>query len=472
MLYRATGGAWGSSFINARYEELLERIFGRSKIDVLRANEECWNEMMDKFEKCKIRTEYGEEGRFRTHHMFKKTLGKKKGVNKACDAYLKTIQNEDFMMAMKGGDILRMSYAMIEGELFNPIVEPIIAHIGLLLDGIDPETKQRKAQLENIQYLFHVGGFAGSKILQEKFNEFCGERGIRYAVPNDPQKAILDGAVRFGLNPSAISARCSQLTYGTDVYNEGFGQMSGKCFDKFVERDQECGINQVISRKYVPKDANQRSIRSNIYATTHPNPKFVTDKGCKLIGNVVLSVPATQPGQQRPVMRLDMKFGRTVIEVTAINESTGEEVMVEVDFIDDGKNDPSAAKRSIPDGKELVLDHTLEYKTVESNVRESFFLLLASVRAPFIPLNQRKPIDMVLVIDVSGSMAGESINLVKKSMCFILERLNHPEDRLGLVTFGHGARPVFNMTKMSSSNRGRCREAVMKLEADECSTNL
>lgn len=56
-----------------------------------------------------------------------------------------------------------------------------------------------------------------------------------------------------------------------------------------------------------------------------------------------------------------------------------------------------------------------------------------SVKAPETK-NQRPGIDLICVIDVSGSMSGEKIELVKKSMSYLLELLSE-NDRLSIITF-------------------------------------
>lgn len=51
---------------------------------------------------------------------------------------------------------------------------------------------------------------------------------------------------------------------------------------------------------------------------------------------------------------------------------------------------------------------------------------------------QRISIDLVLVIDVSGSMNGKKIELVKKTMHFLLTQLQ-VNDRLSIITFNNSA---------------------------------
>jgi Mg-chelatase subunit ChlD len=46
----------------------------------------------------------------------------------------------------------------------------------------------------------------------------------------------------------------------------------------------------------------------------------------------------------------------------------------------------------------------------------------------------RSPIDLVCVIDISGSMRGEKIDLVRKTLISLLEIINE-HDRLCLIKF-------------------------------------
>lgn len=46
----------------------------------------------------------------------------------------------------------------------------------------------------------------------------------------------------------------------------------------------------------------------------------------------------------------------------------------------------------------------------------------------------RPPIDLVCVVDVSGSMIGRKINLVKDSLRYLMKILG-PEDRICIIVF-------------------------------------
>jgi uncharacterized protein YegL len=50
------------------------------------------------------------------------------------------------------------------------------------------------------------------------------------------------------------------------------------------------------------------------------------------------------------------------------------------------------------------------------------------------PSPSRVPIDLVCVVDQSGSMGGEKMNLLKETLVYITEQLNE-FDRLSIVSF-------------------------------------
>lgn len=56
------------------------------------------------------------------------------------------------------------------------------------------------------------------------------------------------------------------------------------------------------------------------------------------------------------------------------------------------------------------------------------------------PNENTLPLDLLLVLDVSGSMSGQGISVLQDSTIHILNNLMRPEDRIGIITFNSGAR--------------------------------
>lgn len=100
------------------------------------------------------------------------------------------------------------------------------------------------------------------------------------------------------------------------------------------------------------------------------------------------------------------------------------------------------ASASTQHGHTMVnVSTTLEYGAcVPDNESNIYALVTLQAEQCFAPvavgsLNlSRVPIDLVCVVDQSGSMSGEKMNLLKETLNYIIEQLND-FDRLAIVSF-------------------------------------
>ncbi|KAG2652382.1 E3 ubiquitin-protein ligase WAV3-like [Panicum virgatum] len=76
----------------------------------------------------------------------------------------------------------------------------------------------------------------------------------------------------------------------------------------------------------------------------------------------------------------------------------------------------------------------------------------------------RAAVDLVTVLDVSGSMAGTKLALLKRAMGFVIQHLG-PSDRLSVIAFSSTARRLFHLRGMSHSGRQQALQAVNSLGA-------
>jgi Mg-chelatase subunit ChlD len=65
---------------------------------------------------------------------------------------------------------------------------------------------------------------------------------------------------------------------------------------------------------------------------------------------------------------------------------------------------------------------------------------------------KEKPVDLICIVDVSGSMYGERIELVQKSLNFLVYKLTN-DDNLALIKFSDSAHLEFNFTRMTQENK-------------------
>ncbi|KAL6197026.1 hypothetical protein ACLB2K_032639 [Fragaria x ananassa] len=109
--------------------------------------------------------------------------------------------------------------------------------------------------------------------------------------------------------------------------------------------------------------------------------------------------------------------------------------------------------------------HFFRANRKESN---SKFPVLVSIRAP--PLKDceghgRTPIDLVTVLDISASMQGIKLNLVKRAVKIVIENLG-PLDRLSVVSFSSTSKRVLPLQRMTADGRESAILAVNSLKAD------
>lgn len=84
------------------------------------------------------------------------------------------------------------------------------------------------------------------------------------------------------------------------------------------------------------------------------------------------------------------------------------------------------------------------------------------VEAPKFEQVSRPSLDIVACLDVSGSMSGQKISLVRKSMRRLLRNMN-AQDRVALVTFDSTVRTVMQFCNLDETNKQRALDIVGNL---------
>ncbi|KAL3803840.1 hypothetical protein HJC23_004002 [Cyclotella cryptica] len=74
----------------------------------------------------------------------------------------------------------------------------------------------------------------------------------------------------------------------------------------------------------------------------------------------------------------------------------------------------------------------------------------------------RSPVDIVVALDVSGSMRVEKLDLCKKTLHLLLREL-HQEDRFGLISFSEEAKIEVPMQKVNEENKRMALRAIDRL---------
>lgn len=110
----------------------------------------------------------------------------------------------------------------------------------------------------------------------------------------------------------------------------------------------------------------------------------------------------------------------------------------------------------------------MEYPAVAKSLSKDDFAIVIHLKAPSTASRMfestRAPVDLVTVLDVSGSMQGAKLSLLKQAMKFVIQNLG-PADRLSIVSFSSTARRLIRLTRMSNEGVHQALNAVNSLTA-------
>lgn len=331
-LHRATGGAWGGTKVDAAYEQFF--------IDIV--EEDVWAEFQSKHA-----ADYFEI--FREFELKKRTV---KGDMPA-------------RIVVKIPISLRELYEKIKCETFNAAVtnhemyykriSPISDKIkidselvkGFFTDPLDKliEHLQNILMVQNVRStttFLLVGGFAESPIVQETLREKFPH--IRLITPGDAGLTVLKGAVIFGHKPLSIRSRMSHSTFGIAIskpFIDGHhppekrittanGIMCKDVFHKYVECDESVEHGSVHSVPFTMGRGSSVS-RVRVFSSSERDPVFVTDEGCRLLGEMIINVGNVQQASNN--VSVGLIFGKTELTVEAKEKTTGQTFRARFDFL-------------------------------------------------------------------------------------------------------------------------------------------
>ncbi|EEE52558.1 hypothetical protein OsJ_34813 [Oryza sativa Japonica Group] len=140
-----------------------------------------------------------------------------------------------------------------------------------------------------------------------------------------------------------------------------------------------------------------------------------------------------------------------------------------------GKTKMEATSKAAIDRQEVRVSTTPIRAAIARDQRKDDFEVLVTVEAPkVVAPEKRAPIDLVAVLDVSGSMNKEEfvrgkhmssrLDLLKIAMKYII-KLVRDADRLAIVSFNHAVVSEYGLTRNSADSRKKLENLVDKLKA-------
>lgn len=241
----------------------------------------------------------------------------------------------------QGGDdtVIRLTHQDME-EIFNPIVDQLI-------DKVDKQFQALKDENRQCDILFLVGGFAECPLLQKRIKEKFGSQVVEVIIiPDRPGAAVLLGAASFGVNPGAIIARRSRLTYGQGYscpFEEGIDpeekRIPKEVISKVYEREYEydaCSSRfhiYVAAGDRVPTDAVVRTsylippksteTEFTFLASADPNVRYTDEEGVTELASVEIRLPFAPQDSKIKSVEVEMQFGLSEVVAYVIDPISG-----------------------------------------------------------------------------------------------------------------------------------------------------
>ncbi len=335
-LYKASGGTWGSMGVDCQFEQLLADIFGQKFIvEFVKSYPISWLELVNTFEAKKCSFCPTKQMAVSLPLPFSIIESFMKQTGKTVQAAVAEYEGEGVQWTSQG--MLRLTPTAMM-DLFEPTVSAIVQHIQeiLLIPGIS-----------RIEYLFLVGGFAESPILQNAIQK-AFRSFLRVVIPQNVSLTILKGAVMFGHDPTVVHVRRSQFTYGVACLNRFISGKHPKelkitreycdwcsgVFDAFVYADQAISLGYTATRSYTVAEGSRRSTVINVYASEKEVVQYINDPGCMKVGHLEFGFPydIEKSAQPREII-LSMVFGETEIRAKATDCVSGQTASASFDFL-------------------------------------------------------------------------------------------------------------------------------------------
>jgi molecular chaperone DnaK (HSP70) len=337
----ATGGRLGSEYINHafRVTVLAERFGAEAMRRFEQENAADLLQLSEDWEQAKItaRVERGPDGV--AHFIDPVVIAIPPAIWTALDAAARAR-----LAGQAQGKPQRLVLRPDEVEaLFDTVISALLSAIEEQLANIRRTCGEGVAGAPGTIIL--VGGLAMSGYVREAVRRRFGAEH-RILVPPSPALAVLEGAVHYAYDPQAFASRRSKYTYGFALampWEAGRDSPMRKfrdrhqammCRDRFevaVRRLDRVAVDEPFPFVVEPTFTDSPEVAVQLFKTRAADPRYVDEDGSELVGELAVDVSETVGQAERPLALL-FYFGRSQIQVTALDLTTNKKFEAAIDF--------------------------------------------------------------------------------------------------------------------------------------------
>ena len=320
-----SGGLFGGIHVDKEFEELMNKAFGLNFMEKFKEDfPNDWQVIMNRFETHKRAEEDvdNEEISIPLPLNFMRSCNQEIGDDDDINNRIRRFYQEKVSVS---SDYLNITMKTL-GDLHRPIVTRIAEHIKDLLS---------KESLQDVKTMFLVGGFSEAQFLRKAISTSFEDK--RILIPQDPELAIIHGAIEFAQDPSLLRARIMGKTYGVHTWTRfdsrkhplqkrevrPYKVYCRDIFKTLVKKNERIDIEEKRSYTFFPIDPDQTGVSFHFYSTSQEDAQFITDPGVESENvEIWIASPDTTKGRNR-MLRLDVLFGGTELKVEVTDVESG-----------------------------------------------------------------------------------------------------------------------------------------------------
>lgn len=341
--YKPTGGPYGSEEIDHEFlTQVIKEIFGFDNFISLK-------DKLNQTKLAKFESSWDEISLYHEWTEFEEKIKNQKRITYAikdssfslsCQIFsdfenganLKDLVNK-FNKSCKEGwkvDIKNEKFWILEfpNKIIFDLIEDHAKKIGAQISEIC-------SQVKDIESILYVGGYCANEVLIDLL-----KKNFPYLVhlkPSCPERAVIQGAVIFGINPFVIGSRKAMYTIGfncDDLWDEKIhgSVIENKYYDNnyhihkcrnsfhtFIKKGDDLIQNNFIEQSFITM--NSRVVVLKFFMSQKENPVLFTEDGVELIGNEQLDLGRDYPLEERN-FKLRINFGGTYAVASCLHEKS------------------------------------------------------------------------------------------------------------------------------------------------------
>ena len=326
----ASGGPWGGIYVDKKYYELLDEIFGSDFMNTLKRDDPgTWLGMVVDFETKK-----------RAANPSNKT-----GINLAISLqFAKMFEKyatEDVLERIKKKKHLGVKFSNGMLRISSETVDEMYSHI---MSGIENHVKGllRENSVSTVSKLFLVGAFGESGYTQELFTSQFS-KDIDIYTPEEAGMCVMKGAVLFGHDTSAITGRISRFNYSIEEW-VAFrpkkhdpkrkvtinGTERVHRLETLIKRGQRINIDDVVTTTRQHNHPSNTCAHLILFCTENDETDDPKHPSVTRLEKITVDSPDVSNKDRK--MKVSLRFGQTDILFKAIDVDSGNEAVSTVSF--------------------------------------------------------------------------------------------------------------------------------------------